>query len=910
MSTNQSYMRYWGKVKRTESEHGANFHLLPFHSLDVAAVTWCYLEKRPKFLNDIAQFLSLECSALKQLLVFFSALHDLGKFASSFQNLYTDTSGFLVSEHANVYDGKEYRHDRLGLFFWQYIWKGSFLPKLLAQDSDDSEEDIEDGIMQFVNCALGHHGRPCKTKHTQGLKKFTRDHNVIASIAFFDALFDMFQPEVPVEQMRNREWQKRLALVSWQLAGLYVVSDWVGSDNSHFPFESAPRALKDYWQDALVKAEIALDQTDLVKPLSIQPYRSIQDQFNFEPTPLQQWAESIPVNDSPQLFILEDITGSGKTEAALALTHRLLLAGAADGFYFGLPTMATSNAMFSRVASQYLSILSSEQGVPSIVLAHGARDMSEQFQEAILHVENPSTQYNSEDQTATAQCNQWLADSRKKALLAPVGVGTIDQALLAVLPRRHQSLRLLGMARKVLIFDEIHAADDYMFELLESLLALHLHQGGSAILLTATLSKRQRQRLITIWQKAAGLVPEPIQNTAFPLATKVSIDQVPSLQEISLKSRPDVCRSVAIRFVHTFENCIERILQAVQAGECVVWVRNSVDDALEAYEALVAAMTTPSDCLLFHSRFILEDRKRIEANVLDWFGKESNGRERKGKVLVATQVFQESLDADADLLVSDLCPIDDLIQRAGRLHRHTRDAERTYVRDGADNRQAPELWLHCPEWTLAPSANWLTEKFRNTQYVYRSPGRLWLAYRKLREAGAIVMPDQARALIEAVYGENAKDDIPESLVNLEKELEAEERSKAHVGKSAVLDWKRNGYSDQSAATWYEDDIDISTRFSDIETVEVLLVRLNERNEIEPWVGSQKNAIALSTVKLAKHKFADRLAAIPEKLEPALDKFKAHHKAAKYLQCWLPELDPDFSYSPNRGFSSQTNKEVK
>ena len=149
---------------------------------------------------------------------------------------------------------------------------------------------------------------------------------------------------------------------------------------------------------------------------------------------------------------------------------------------------------------------------------------------------------------------------------------------MAVLPRRHQSLRLLGLNRKVLIFDEVHAADEYMFELLESLLALHLHQGGSAILLTATLSLKQRQRLTNIWLKEAAIPLKQLQENAFPLATRVKLDSHAPVLEQPLKSRQDVSRSVQVKQLTSIDECITTIVSAVAKNQCVVWVRNSVND--------------------------------------------------------------------------------------------------------------------------------------------------------------------------------------------------------------------------------------------------------------------------------------------------------------------------------------------
>ncbi len=894
-----SYFKYWGKAKKDPDIDGDGYHLLPYHCLDVAAVGELLLGVEKPLTKDISEFLEITPQKLQSLFVCFLALHDLGKFASAFQALYhSESSGLYKAGRCKSYDGQSYRHDRLGLYFWDAIERDSLLT-VLSIDSLERNvlHNTKESIRVLIELVLGHHGQPIVSDALSSIRPFAERKNVQAATSFFEAIIELIEPNLPIEKMQSETWRNHFKQVSWQLAGVAVLADWVGSDSSHFHYQSTVEPLSEYWIKARKIAVKAVDSTDLSAAPVVSPFLSIKEHYGFDPSPLQRWAETVAVDNSPQLFILEDVTGAGKTEAALALTHRLMQQGAADGFYFGLPTMATSNAMFARVAQHYQQMLSAGEGKASIVLAHGAREMNDLFREAVLSADNPDSHYAKTDSSATAQCNQWLADSRKKALLAPVGVGTIDQALLAVLPRRHQSLRLLGLNRKVLVFDEVHAADEFMFELLESLLAMHLHQGGSAILLTATLSMKQRRRLAEVWQKAANLDPQIPQQSAFPLATKVSIDPERPLFEQALASRADVTREVAVQFVHHFEDCIAKVMESVVNRQCVVWVRNSVDDALEAYQALQSRMENKDDCLLFHSRFILQDRKSTEDKVLNYFGKQSDGSIRVGKVLIATQVFQESLDADADVLISDICPIDDLIQRAGRLHRHTRNLQGEYVRDIKDERKAPQLWLHCPEWQEVPDADWLSRQFRNTQYVYRSPGRLWLGMCELKALGAIRMPCEARRLIESVYSDEAYQKIPETLQYQEDTLIGEERSKAAKANSQLIDWQY-GYCDRSAVAWHDDDSDISTRYSDIETVEVLLLRRNDAGQLRPWVDAKEFAVQLSTLKLSKRKYADKLVRLDEAEE---EMFKAQYRKAKYLQCWEVKKGGNFTYGSMTGF---------
>ncbi|MEM9102446.1 MAG: CRISPR-associated helicase Cas3' [Pseudomonadota bacterium] len=905
-ASNTSYYEYWGKANNSEKP----YHRLVYHSLDVAAVAFHLFDQKTHLHQDLSNFLQISTPLLKKLFVFSMAVHDLGKFSSAFQALNTFSDSTIIQPNAKMlYDAKAYRHDTLGIYFWEILTKKNLLP--IKTTALFNQKHFFKSINVFLQCAWGHHGKPIRgdTKRTK-MKKYTEPHNETSAISFIQAMWELFVTEIrddEIQRLCDSNWREQLQQVTWHLAGMAVLSDWIGSDTNFFEYKTQIIPLEKYWEDqALEIAKNALDNTDIAKPVQALPFKSFKDSFEFDPTPLQEWAATVEIDNSPQLFILEDVTGSGKTEASLALTHRLLAAGAAEGFYFGLPTMATSNTMFDRVAEHYLKMLAftdiqDPNSKPSIVLANSVSKMHESFREVTFIKPPADRDYQKEDNTASAQCNEWLADSRKKALLAPVGVGTIDQALLAVLPRKHQSMRLLGLHRKVLIFDEVHAADQYMLALLEDLLKLHLRQGGSAILLTATLSQQQRANLCSAWQPDKDLKMESPIERAFPLATKVTLNNLKP-HETPIESHSKKTRTVQVQELNSFEACVDKVLTTHELGQCLVWVRNSVDDAIAAYQALREKLDNPDDCLLFHSRFVLQDRKSIEKEVIKNFGKSSKKKERAGKILIATQVFQESLDCDCDVMISDICPIDDLIQRTGRLHRHIRNASGEVIApSNEEHRSAPTLFLHCPTWQDNPDVDWLQKDFRNTQYVYGSPGRLWLGLRQLRKLGhQFSMPQDARCLIEAVYNPNVLELIPEKLKKLEKETQGKEHVKTSTGQIQLIDW-RDGYHANSHKNWYDDESEISTRFSEREIQEVLLLKTTQQGTLTFWNENSEHAILLSTVKLAKNSMADKLTEIPHQWQEALTALQQTYPRIKYMQCWLPELEPNFSYNQTIGF---------
>lgn len=891
----KAYFRYWGKAGQGQDK---TFHLLAFHSMDVAAVGWYILDPQKPLCREMASFLGVDPFHLRKMLCFSLAIHDLGKFSDAFQRLLS----FSEYENLNLpkscdYNSKKAKHDLLGhVFFDRFLDEVGAAPLLgdsLQADGCFDGRKVKKTLTTLLNACFGHHGYPAEPGGTQLRRSqdYCSAENWGHSEEFILDVAMLFSPSFPVHWLGDKALLSKLKQLSWHLAGIAITADWLGSNGEFFEYRSNPMSLGDYWSICRSSAKHALSQTDLFKTFTPSPFISVKHHFKFEPTPLQAWAEQVPLANGSQLFILEDITGAGKTEAALTLVHRLMAAGEAEGFFFGLPSMATSNAMYHRVTNHYQNLYRYAKCKPSLVLAHSARDMDADFTESVFSADEEKN-YHAGDEAAQATCNRWLADSRKKALLAPVGVGTIDQALLTVLPQKHQAIRLIGMYRKVLVFDEIHSADSYMQELIKNLMAVHVRQGGSMVLLTATLSQRQRQSLIETWQDALGAALSIPASNSFPLATHVSLEDTCS-QEVG--ARHSVSRDVVVSFMHDFDRCVDWLVEKANAGKSVVWVRNTVKDACQAYDAVQKQLDDRHPCILFHSCFTLADRKAAEQRVLAHLGKQSTSVERRGFVVISTQVFQESLDADTDEMLSDICPIDDLIQRAGRLHRHTRD-EMGRVQGGIeDYRAPPRFHIFAPLWADDPAKDWLQKAFHGTQAVYRSPAKIWLGMKVLRDLGVIRMPADARTLIESVYGPDVT--VPEALIEADLLAQSEDRHKSHIAKNLLIDWDK-GYSKQSNGDWLDEALEVSTRYTERDSVEVVVCR-REGTKLVPQEGEYgKHVVALSTVKLDKAKYANNLVQVSESEK---SDFIGRYPAAKFKQAWVPEGDLNFSYSPDRGF---------
>ena len=748
-TTKPEIFRYWGKADPAYPGE-PKWHPLAYHCLDVAAVGSEYLRRAPSVRTLLLRVLRIENEgALGRWMAFWLALHDLGKFSEAFQSQKPDLFQELRGRAPDA--GKSYRlrHDSLGMLFWRDVLSQRAVDETWF--GPDTEFAL-DGLDCWMRAVTGHHGQPPKESGEFWEQHFDRRQDRAAILEFVadlrSLLFDDAVAAIPSSQDAESFHRSSMEL-SWWIAGLAVLADWLGSNTDFFGYRADsdhPLPLADYWEHATRQAVIALDAAGVLPVSSVRALNFAELFPNIAaPSPLQKWVATADLLHGPQIYLLEDVTGAGKTEAAVMLAHRLMAAGCADGFFIGLPTMATANAMYGRIAHVYGRLFSKHA---SLALAHGQRNLVEAFATSVIPPGPGDDDAQQADETATARCSAWLADHNKRALLAPAGVGTLDQALLAVLHSKHQSLRLLGLFRKVLVVDEVHACDAYMQGVLETLLEFHARAGGSAILLSATLPKRMKQALLDAFARGCRSSAPAVRSQQYPLISSWHSNTPDTLMEKDLPTREDVQRTLAVHCVSDEEEVVAAIDAALAAGKCVCWMRNTVADALTAYAKFKDRLSADR-LTLFHARFALRDRLRTERKVLALFGDRSTPMRRVGRLVIATQVAEQSLDADWDFVVSDLAPIDRLIQRAGRLQRHPRDG-----------RGVPCLWVFGPAWVDDPPARWFRAAFPGASGVYPHHGQIWLTAKHLRD-GRIAMPDDARQLIEGVFGEDAA--IPDGL---------------------------------------------------------------------------------------------------------------------------------------------------
>ncbi|MBI5510184.1 MAG: CRISPR-associated helicase Cas3' [Deltaproteobacteria bacterium] len=826
VGTAPGFFRYWGKA-----DDAGLYHPLACHCLDVAAVGVALAEARPGWLDAFARVAEMKRSDLESVIAFLLALHDLGKFGDGFQYQRRDIAARLGRAPACI--ANHPRHDSLGYMLWSELAdprseKHAPIVRVDVTDADGTTPDallVKKALWSWLAAVTGHHGRP--PEMTGSTAASLNDHFFLrrANGAWLDAvefvaearavLAPAVVSRLPIAAPISEDSWRRS---SWWLAGYATLCDWVGSNRDWFPFDPAVRDLRSYWSTALKHAHDAVRTAGLVAP-QVRSFGGFGRLFEKieRPSPLQVEASSVRLGEGPQLFLLEDLTGSGKTEAALTLVARLFDAGKADGFYFALPTMATANAMCSRV-EPLVDRLFEPTPPASFVLAHSGPKLSGRttgIGAETLERQAGST-YGPEEPTASALARSWLGDSRKKALLADAGVGTVDQALVGALQAKHNSLRLLGLHRHVLVVDEVHACDVYMNGVLMELLRLQAACGGSAVLLSATLPMAGRRQLVQAFRQGLGARDAAIDGDAYPAlvrADRSGVDVVPV----------DACsgceRILGVSFFDAIDAVAGWCVDQARAGKAVAWIRNTVRDALEAYDRLARELGRDR-VQLFHARFPMGDRLEIERDIVGRFGPTSDAIGREGRIVVATQVLEQSLDLDFDEMVSDLAPIDRLIQRAGRLHRHARGERGDAV-----------LHVLGPAWNERPEEGWPGGTFKGTVAVYGRPSVLWRTQRVLHDLGRLELPAKARELVEAVYGPEDGDSVPEVLALERRELNAEGealRNKAMAEHNKInLD---QGYL-RTGATWADDEF-VPTRLGE-PTVTLRLVR-SIAGEVCPW----------------------------------------------------------------------------
>lgn len=699
-------------------------HPLIYHMLDVGECTLALwkLALSEQTRQTFANFLKLNTESTGRLLAFWASLHDIGKAAPGFQRKYMLALPRL-REIGLTFPEESSSPSPHGIVS---AWA---LKGLLAQETGLKPFDAS----KIAVALGGHHGTwPTNDRFMPHSLKASDKGDAGWDTVRRDLLLDIMEFYQPPAGVKLPLVLDNLNTFITLFSGLVSVADWIGSITEYFQFTQEYLPTKMYAQQAALNAKIALQELGWIG------WRSDGSRLTFaamfpntpNPNPIQEQTFASALEcELPTLLILEAPTGIGKTEAALFLADNWLQRQQGRGLYVAMPTQATSNQMFARV----VSFLSSRYPTAPINahLIHSGALLSE--------TGSPQLHGISQDDISTdkqVKAESWFLP-RKRTLLAPFGIGTVDQALMSVLQTRHFFVRIYGLGQKVVIFDEVHAYDTYMSALFERLLRWLRSIGTSVILLSATLPNRTRKAFVEAWQDEGVELPE----ADYPRLTLASAGKV----ETNYLKPPPEYNIRLVRLESDPKLIADHLSEKLQDGGCAAVICNRVRRAQEVYAAIRAQnIVSPDHLILFHARFPFAWREEIEKRVLTLFGKE--GKRPNKAIVVATQVIEQSLDLDFDYIISDIAPVDLLLQRAGRLHRHSKNDK---VRPSS---------LHTPCLALVwPIVQNHLPDFGLDTYIYDAFTllRTWLALIRLDQ---LILPRQTTHLIETVYGEALNED--------------------------------------------------------------------------------------------------------------------------------------------------------
>lgn len=637
-----------------------------------------------KWIPDaVVDALGIDFEHFMQLAVFLAAVHDIGKATSYFQSIITKVCPEKYEELcANGYTiNKEYRASGKTPHAYAGQW-------ILQSDTNDFK--LAECIAMLVGA---HHGNPSNSVAYMGEPDLIK----LYPVNFFGTECEDSNKQLwikswmdIVNQAKNTAGIKDLGELTKVniraqvlISGLLIIADWIASNTTYFPLIQ----LDDYGSRTMYPQRVNDGWHKLSFPstwcseVNYMDSGIFKERFGFLPNDVQRsMFEVVNSSKCPGLFILEAQMGVGKTEAALAAAEILAARKKEGGIFWGLPTQATSNGMFSRMYEWGKNV--SDDTLNAICLSHGSAQFNEQYNQLLM--ESKAYIENAENDRGGIEVHPWF-QGNKKNLLADFVIGTVDQFLMASLKRRHFMLRHIGLVGKVVVIDECHAYDAYMTEYLKRSLQWMAAYGVPVILLSATLPAKRRKELVECYAKSyskyhlgkqkAEIIEQREDwrsHTAYPLITWTDAE--------CIKQRDIICdaasKKVKIDRIDSVKVMVEFLKEKLSYGGCACIIANTIKKAQDIYEECNRQLDG-FKIILYHAQYIMADREKKEKIILEKMGKFSGEKDRDKLILIGTQVLEQSLDYDADIMVTQLCPIDLFFQRIGRLHRHKRNRTET-----------------------------------------------------------------------------------------------------------------------------------------------------------------------------------------------------------------------------------------
>ena len=707
----------WGKTKRysdgTVQFGSAIYHLI--NSASVARALWSRSIPLP------VKRMLLESSGMTEVnflnhVASLVAHHDICKLCPAFQVKVPDMveelgrKGLVVAP-----SGDPLPHGQLSGAWLLRAWREEGTPLRWARN--------------MASVIGGHHGYLVPLEAMSPLYLVDPDGTQMGGPAWEEIRREASRVIRLLEEDPGRDHLPEGILYHIFVAGMTATADWISSDDESFPLQDGPCDLGRFTRVARARAKDVIERLGWERVHEEEVEKTFGELFHdcdgkaYDPLPMQQaMIDLLPSLDRPALIIVEAPMGEGKTEAALLAADHLRLSTGARGINVALPTQATSDSMFPRFRD-FLRVRFSEQEVVDLQLIHGT---------AVLNDDVYSLRHLAPDEDSGVVNLRWFASNAKKKLLSRFTLGTLDSYLLSVLPVRHNLLRLFSLMGKVVIIDEVHSYDTFTTSIIEDLLRWLATMGCSVIILSATLPAATKRTLVEAYRG------EEVDLPASPYPRITVVDDRSSV----VRSFPAKVRNpIRISWVpNDAELLVDSVWNQIADGGCVAIVVNTVARAQEIYGVFAerfAGRDVQID--LLHAQFPFGERKRRTDRILEMYGKDSSCRPFRG-IVISTQVLEQSLDLDFDMMVSDLAPIDLLLQRAGRMHRH-------------DGIVRPHLLAHPSLMILDPvgeegmlDADWLNRHHR----IY-SRFVLLQTYRILRGVVSIDVPEDVEPLIESVY---------------------------------------------------------------------------------------------------------------------------------------------------------------
>lgn len=747
---NVDFRVFWGKADK-----GSEIHPLICHAIDTMAVAELLFEKlfSPWIRARLASAFAPVGDA-RAWVSFFCGLHDLGKLSPAFQALRRDLAVGLMGEPAATVLRAMPDHQELG----QRVDTPHGVLTTVHMDRILRQWGAPRRTAQDVAYAIGgHHGFIPRSATVIEARKKWGDRGGETWDGWCDGLVNELLRRWELASPPVSSWEQvriELGLIT-AVSGLTSTSDWIASDTGNFPYAGAEVDLDTYVAQARSQAAVAVERLGWISWMPPEDV-SFTGLFKEEARPVQKAAEALGhIFGSPTLLIVEAPTGEGKTKAALQVAAQAARSAGEThdglGLYFAAPTKATSNQAYHAIKG----MLASHQPDLTVRLLHGSSGefLAAQTPAHAAGGEVRPVCVNEDEETpGQSDAREWF--THKKGLLAPVGAGTVDQVLMAGIRSKHVFVRLAGLSGKVVVIDEVHAFDTYMSTLLDRVLGWLGLLGVSVILLSATLPAHRRTQLISTWRAGKGCSQESgagQQISAYPRITYATGDDIAAFPVGVSDLNAD--RLVKLDTVADDE-LVDWLISRVRKGGCLAVVHNlvrRVEDTCAKLEKAIEKLPTEErpELWVITGQMANGPRYEVEEKLRERFGPATkdyscpwprNPHRPVRAIVVGTQVLESSLDLDFDAMISDLAPIDSIIQRMGRVQRH-----------GNVHRR----FSHLAELTVAITGVIETGKgpvlppYTGAVYPRALTWRTWAV---LKDRTHVHSPTEVSELIEQVYG--------------------------------------------------------------------------------------------------------------------------------------------------------------